>query len=62
MTFVPGQLLAANAVAIDTLTTAMSLTAGAGSNAASWNPTLIVAIPAGAVAGLYTGTVTHSVA
>jgi hypothetical protein len=29
---------------------------------ATWNPTLIVDIPAGAVAGTYTGTITHSVA
>jgi hypothetical protein len=62
MTYVPGQVLVTDAIAIDTLQTAMSLTAGSGSNAASWNPNLIVAVPASAVAGLYTGTVTHSVA
>lgn len=32
-----------------------------GNNAATWNPTLTVTIPAGKVAGVYTGTVTHSV-
>ena len=44
------------------LMTAMSLTGGAGSNSASWNPTLVVNVPAAAVAGTYSGTVTHSVA
>ena len=36
--------------------------AGVGDNSASWNPSLNVSIPAGAVGGTYTGTVTHSVA
>jgi hypothetical protein len=40
----------------------MSLTAGVGNNSAAWNPTLVVTAPAAAVTGLYTGTVTHSVA
>jgi hypothetical protein len=61
-TFVPGQPLAANAVAISTGPTAMALTAGTGNNSASWNPTLEVTPPSSAVTGLYTGTVTHSVA
>ena len=33
-----------------------------GNNTASWTPTLIVSVPAGNVAGEYTGTITHSVA
>jgi hypothetical protein len=33
-----------------------------GNNTTTWNPTLIVTIPSTAVAGTYTGTVTHSVA
>ncbi|GAA1842278.1 hypothetical protein [Asanoa iriomotensis] len=33
-----------------------------GSNSATWNPTLSIAVPAAAVAGTYSGTVTHSVA
>jgi hypothetical protein len=33
-----------------------------GSNSVTWNPTLSIALPAAAVAGTYTGTVTHSVA
>ncbi|MEV4295557.1 hypothetical protein [Microbispora rosea] len=34
----------------------------AGVNSAEWNPALVVNVPAQAVAGLYTGTVNHSVA
>ncbi|HEV7707015.1 MAG TPA: hypothetical protein VGP16_02360 [Asanoa sp.] len=41
--------------------TAYTATA-AGVNAVSWNPTLSIALPAAAVAGTYSGTVTHSVA
>lgn len=59
---VPGQPLALNAVAIDTAKTAASLTAGTGNNTATWTPTLIVNVPAAAVAGTYTGTITHSMA
>jgi hypothetical protein len=36
-------------------------TAGVGDNTASWNPTLSVALPAAAVGGAYTGTLTQSV-
>jgi len=61
-TFVPGQLTAAAAVALSATPTAMSLTAGVGNNSATWNPTLMVAPPAGAVGGAYSGVVTHSVA
>lgn len=32
-----------------------------GNNSASWNPTLTVTLPAQAVVGTYTGTITHSV-
>lgn len=58
----PGQLLAANAVTIDTAKTAFSLVAGVGNNSSTWAPTLIVTVPATAVAGSYSGVVTHSVA
>ncbi|MFG3436546.1 hypothetical protein ACGF0J_04790 [Nonomuraea sp. NPDC047897] len=61
-TFVPGQLNAASAVFLDQVRTAFSKTTGSGNNSASWNPTVVVDIPASAVAGLYTGTVNHSVA
>jgi hypothetical protein len=36
-------------------------TSGVGDNTASWDPTVAVAVPASAVAGVYTGTITHSV-
>jgi hypothetical protein len=36
-------------------------TAGVGDNSASWNPTLAVAVPAAAVSGVYTATLTQSV-
>ncbi|WP_055482308.1 hypothetical protein [Sphaerimonospora mesophila] len=42
--------------------TAFSHTAGTGSNAAGWNPTLAMAVPNTATAVDYTGTVTHLVA
>jgi hypothetical protein len=61
-TFVPGQLTAADAVVLNAPRTAFSKTSGAGNNSATWNPTLRVDVPPGAVGGLYTGTVTHSVA
>lgn len=61
-TFTPGQATAAAAAVLDTSRTAYSLTAGVGDNSATWNPTLVVALPAAAVGGTYTGTVTHSVA
>ncbi|WP_311922340.1 hypothetical protein [Microbispora sp. H10836] len=61
-TFVPGQPNAAAAVTLDVPRTAFSKTTGAGDNSAIWNPTIVVNVPAQAVAGLYTGTVNHSVA
>jgi hypothetical protein len=36
-------------------------TAGVGNNTATWNPTIAVAVPAAAVGGLYTATLTQSV-
>jgi alpha-tubulin suppressor-like RCC1 family protein len=61
-TFTPGQLNAASAVNLSAARTAFSLTGGSGSNSASWNATVSVAVPASAVAGTYTATITHSVA
>ena len=61
-TLVPGQPTAAHAVSLDVPRTAFAKTTGSGDNSASWNPTLEINIPATAVGGLYTGTVTHSVA
>jgi hypothetical protein len=37
-------------------------TAGVGDNTATWNPAIAVAVPASAVGGTYTGTITQSVA
>ena len=41
--------------------TVVAGTAGVGNNTASWNPTVAVAVPAAAVGGTYTGTLTQSV-
>ena len=60
---VPGQLTAAQAVNLSSPRTAFSATGiSLVTNSASWNPTLIVNLPAGIVAGTYSGTITHSVA
>ncbi|MGC4811377.1 hypothetical protein ACLQ29_12715 [Micromonospora sp. DT228] len=63
-TFTPGQANAAAAEALDNVTpvTAFTHTGGTGGNTATWNPTLIVNVPLDSIAGVYTGTVTHSVA
>jgi hypothetical protein len=60
--FLAGQLLAANAQALSASRTAFSASATVGNNSASWNPTVTVNVPAAAVAGDYSGTITHSVA
>ncbi|WP_329104024.1 hypothetical protein OG792_28480 [Micromonospora sp. NBC_01699] len=60
-TFTPAQPTAADAVIINVPRTVFTHTAGSGDNSATWNPTLLVNIPETAVAGVYTGTVTHSV-
>ncbi|MFY1637941.1 hypothetical protein ACN27F_32480 [Solwaraspora sp. WMMB335] len=57
----PGQPTAADAQPLDTARTAFQLLAGANS-VIQWNPTLVVTVPAAAVAGTYTGTIVHSVA
>jgi hypothetical protein len=56
------QLSAGLAVVVNTAQTAFSGGSLIGNNSASWNPTLVVTIPAAAVVGTYTGTVTHTVA
>jgi hypothetical protein len=61
-TFTPGQLTAANAQALSVTRTAFTLSGGTGNTSATWNPTLVIHVPAQAVGGTYTGTVTHSVA
>ncbi len=61
-TFTPGQPMRADRTSLEQPRTAFSKTSGSGNNSASWIPTLEITIPQDAVAGLYRGTVTHSVA
>ena len=61
-TTTPGQLTAAQAVSLSMSRTAFSGTGLLLSISASWNPTIVVNVPATAVAGTYSGTITHSVA
>jgi hypothetical protein len=60
----PGQPTALNAVSLSVSRTAFSSASllQLGSVSVSWNPTIVVNIPASAVVGTYTGTITHSVA
>lgn len=50
----------ATALSITSAAAVATATAVSGNNTASWNPTLDVSMPAGALAGAYTGTVTTS--
>jgi hypothetical protein len=59
---VPGQATALLAQSLSASRTAFSASATVGNNTTTWNPTLVVTLPSDAVAGLYSGTVTHSVA
>jgi hypothetical protein len=61
-TRVPGQPTSAQAQSLSVPRTAFAKTSGNGNNITAWQPTLIVAVPATAVGGTYTGTITHSVA
>ncbi|MCW2881046.1 MAG: hypothetical protein JWQ95_5146 [Sphaerisporangium sp.] len=56
-TFTPG-----TAGDLGSARTAFSASNGTGDNSATWNPTITVTLPAGVIAGTYTGTITHSVA
>lgn len=58
----PGQVDAAHAQNLATSRTAFSGTGLALSISCAWNPTIIITIPASAVVGTYSGTITHSVA
>jgi hypothetical protein len=60
-TFVPGQVTRAQRVNLSTTRTAFRLTGGRGNNTARWQPTLVIRIPAEALDGRYTGTISHSV-
>jgi hypothetical protein len=59
--FVPGQATALLKQAMSASRTAYSATGVIGNTTATWNPTVVVNIPAQAVAGTYSGTVTHSI-
>jgi hypothetical protein len=61
-TLLGSQLTSILAVVVNAAQTAFTGGSLLGNNSASWNPTLIVTIPAAAVVGTYTGTVTHTVA
>lgn len=61
-TFTPGQATRDNRVPLSAPVAAFSLTGGVSSNSATWHPSIAVSVPAEAVAGTYTGTITHSVA
>jgi hypothetical protein len=56
ITVTPTNLTLAN-----TAQSAVTGSDGVGDNTASWDPSVGVAVPASAVAGVYTGTLTHSV-
>lgn len=58
----PGQANAAAAVDLSVPRTAFSGQGTLLTISGAWNPTIVVHIPAAAVAGTYTGTITHSVA
>jgi len=58
----PGQADAAHAQDLSTSRTAFSSTGLVLSITTAWNPTIVIAIPAAAVAGTYSGIITHSVA
>lgn len=60
--FTLGQLTAILAQSLSVPRTAFTLTPGMGNNSCTWNPTLVVAVPAAAVTGVHTGTVTPSAA
>jgi hypothetical protein len=54
--------VANNPVAIDGVVAAVTASGITGDNSATWNPTIDVHIPGGIASGVYTGTITHSVA
>jgi hypothetical protein len=60
--FTPGQATVLLAQSLNVSRSAYAGTVLVGNNSATWNPSIVVTIPAAAVAGTYTGTITHSVA
>ncbi|MER7757694.1 hypothetical protein [Kitasatospora sp. NPDC097643] len=61
VTATPGESSSSSAQSLSSARTAFSST-GNGNNSTAWTPTLVVTVPAAAVHGTYTGTITHSVA
>lgn len=61
-TAVPGQLTALQAVTLSQSRTAFTSSGLVLEISTSWNPTIVINIPAAAISGTYTGTITHSVA
>ena len=60
--FTPGQATASQKVALSTSAQLAFKTLSVLLNSsATWNPTLVVTVPASAIAGVYTGTITHTV-
>lgn len=53
--------VASNPVAIDGTVIAVTATGITGNNSATWNPTIKVTVAGGMAAGVYSGTITHSV-
>jgi hypothetical protein len=59
----PGHLTSSDAQVLSASRTAFGRSGdGTGANSATWNPTVVIKVPATATAGLYAGTITHSVA
>ncbi|MGS2645631.1 hypothetical protein [Streptosporangium sp. G12] len=59
---VPGQASAADKVPLTTQVIAFRGRKGTFPTSTSWQPTLVITVPASATAGIYTGVITHSVA
>ncbi|SEF02707.1 hypothetical protein SAMN04489740_3846 [Arthrobacter alpinus] len=57
--FLPGQTATPAAISAIAVT-AYSASVSVGNNSATWNPTVVVSVPVQAIAGDYTGTITHS--
>ncbi|MFG1824470.1 hypothetical protein ACGFIJ_18465 [Microbispora bryophytorum] len=58
----PGQATAAGRVALTSAVTAFSARKQAPPMSTSWRPTIVITIPSNAAPGVYTGTITHSIA
>ncbi|MFI7030664.1 hypothetical protein ACIBK1_18330 [Microbispora rosea] len=58
----PGQATAAGRVTLTSAVVAFSARKQAVPMSTSWQPTLVITIPSNAAAGVYTGTITHSIA